>query len=290
MIRDADRQDLWEKYREIYTNAANINRGADANAFFEANKEEMLRGAVVLWPEKRDYKMLMDLKFNNPLAFQTEQQNDPIDKTQQVFDPEKFTYYENFDGEFIYDHGQQIPLSECVQDVAGIDLARGRESGDYVAIGRVVKSRAGAMYILSCDAFKVKVSEQLERAIKFIETYKPRVFLVEAVAYQGSFADQLKEELQKRGIYHTKIEEVKQSGRGKKEARIMELEPMVSNGSLRFHPSHYLLLDQMEKFKPSGSTVNDDCPDVIQMCVAYMNNNANTAILDYYKQLAERNK
>jgi predicted phage terminase large subunit-like protein len=288
VIRDADRQDLWQEYETIVKDYANPNRGQESREFFERNKEEMLRGAVVLWPEKRDYKQLMDLKITNPLAFQTEQQNDPIDKSSQLFSRDRMTFYENFDGEFIYDHGHQIPLSECVQDVAGIDLARGKSKGDYIVIGRVVKSKAGAMYVIHCEPFKAKVSEQLKRTADFIEQYRPKVFIVEGVAYQGSFYDQLLEELQRRGVYNTKVVEVPPKKTKSKEDRIAELEPMVTNGSLRFNPSHYLLIDQLEKFKPTGSTVNDDCPDIIQQCVAYMNENQNTGVLEYYRELQKR--
>ncbi|EPZ47652.1 hypothetical protein [Alicyclobacillus acidoterrestris] len=283
VIRDADRQDLWHQYETIVKDFSNPNRGPESQKFYEDNKEEMNRGAVVLWPEKRDYKMLMDLKITNPLAFQTEQQNDPIDKSRQLFVKDNFTYYENFDGEFIYDHGHKIAIADCRQDVAGIDLARGKAKGDFIVIGRVVKSESGAMYIVHCDPFKAKVSEQLKRAADFIEQYRPKVFIVESTAYQGSFYDQLLEELQRRNVYGTKVVEVPPKQNKSKEDRIAELEPMVSNGSLRFNPTHYMLLDQLEKFTPTGSTVNDDCPDIIQQCVAYMNENMHDGILDWYK-------
>ena len=287
VVKDADRQDLWEQYREIYTDMYNPNRGEDAKKFYEENKEEMLAGAETLWPEMRDYKELMDLKFNNSLAYQTEQQNEPIDRSKQTFRPEEFVYYDNIDDEFIYDHGQQIALKDCVADVSGIDLARGKESGDFVAIARVVRGPSGIMYETHCDAFKAPISEQLERTIKFIVDTKTPIFLVESVAYQGSFSDQLKEELQRRGIYHTKVLEVSRANKGSKESRILELEPMVMNGSLRFNSSHYVLLDQMEKWKPKNNTTHDDCPDVLQMCCSHIAANVDTGILEYYRELAK---
>lgn len=288
VIKHADRIDLWNQYETMIKDYGNPNRGPDSQQFYKDNEEEMNEGAQVLWPEKENYKKLMDFKITNPLAFQTEKMNEPIDKTRQLFVKENFTYYENFDGEAVYDHGNKILLKECVADIAAIDLARGKSSGDYIVIGRVVKSKAGAMYIIHCDPFKVKVSEQLKRTADFIEQYRPKIFLVESVAFQGSFYDQLKEEIQSRGIYDVKLLELPQKQKRSKEDRISELEPMVTNGSLRFNPGHYLLIDQLEKFKPSGSTVNDDCPDVIQMCVGYMNENSNTAVLDLHRMLAER--
>lgn len=288
VIKDSERPDLWEEYERLVKDYSNPNRGKDSQAFFDAHKQEMTDGSEVLWKEKKDYKQLMDIKITNPLAFQTEQQNEPLDRKNQLFNRERMTFYETVDDENVYDHGHQIPLAKCKADVAGIDLARGKSKGDFIVIARVVKSEAGAMYIIYCDPFKAKISEQLKRTADFIEHHKPKIFIVEGVAYQGSFYDQLLEELQTRSVYHTKVVEVPPKKNKSKEDRIAELEPMVSNGSLRFNPGHYLLIDQMEKFKPTGSTVNDDTVDIVQQCVAYMNETANTSVIQYYKELAEK--
>ena len=51
-----------------------------ARAFFDANKEAMLAGAVVLWPEEEDLYTLMRMRVESGhTAFEREKQGSPVD-------------------------------------------------------------------------------------------------------------------------------------------------------------------------------------------------------------------
>ena len=95
VISDADNTKLWETWEGIYTNLFNDAHEEDARAFYEANKEEMLRGTEVLWEEKLSYYDLMEIKISEGEAsFNSELQNDPVDPENATFNPEWFDYYE----------------------------------------------------------------------------------------------------------------------------------------------------------------------------------------------------
>ncbi|MDD3654913.1 MAG: hypothetical protein PHO01_12195, partial [Desulfotomaculaceae bacterium] len=85
VISFAEREDLWEKWREIIINLDNSNRLIDAETFYNANEAEMLLGTKVLWPEKHNYYSLMQAFVTSEMAFYSELQNEPIDKSQCLF-------------------------------------------------------------------------------------------------------------------------------------------------------------------------------------------------------------
>jgi hypothetical protein len=80
-----ERMDLWRKYWD--TRAADLQRDGDGSAateFYRANREEMDRGAVVMWPERfKDGEIsavenAMKLFMASPETFGSEYQNEPI--------------------------------------------------------------------------------------------------------------------------------------------------------------------------------------------------------------------
>ncbi|AIQ13639.1 hypothetical protein PDUR_18240 [Paenibacillus durus] len=255
LIDEPERLDLWDKCREIYLNADNPGRVSDALAFYEANRVEMDRGAVVLWPEVQPLWKLMTWKWDNgSKAFNTEYQNNPIDEESAIFNPETFRYYDESD--LLDSNGQPIPL-----DVYAFwDIAQGKSSrADYNAIVTIGKHRqTGVMYVLEAWARKCPAHIALEQAVEFIRDYGYKTFAIETVGAQHDMYRQLCERLQKERIGSTRVKPV--VSRTKKEIRIESLEPLVENGFLRFNKSHRLLFEQMEQF-PSGT--HDDLPDAL---------------------------
>ena len=80
------RNDLWEKWTSIITNRADVEKEDHALAFFQENKQEMMRGVEVAWPERYDYYTLR-LKYvaEGPSAFSTELQNEPMSPEERFF-------------------------------------------------------------------------------------------------------------------------------------------------------------------------------------------------------------
>lgn len=116
IIKEPERQDLWEQCREIYQNRENPNRLEDAERFYAKHREEMDKGAKVLWSEVQPLWKLMTWKWDNgSKAFNTEYQNNPIDEESQVFNPDEFTYYDRH-----IDY-----LSDQYEVAMGVDFAMG---------------------------------------------------------------------------------------------------------------------------------------------------------------------
>ncbi|QHZ58604.1 phage terminase large subunit [Brevibacillus sp. NSP2.1] len=250
LIDEPERMDLWEKCRDIYLNAENPNRADDAEAFYLANKDEMDRGASVLWPDVQPLWKLMKWKWDNgSKAFSTEYQNTPIDEESQIFVPDKFRYY---------DESDLVGLS--LEVYAFWDIAFGKSKrADYNAIVSVGRDRkTGILYVLDAWAKRCPAHVALEEAVEKIREFGHRSFGVETVQAQHDLYRQLQERLGRERIYGTRLKPI--ISRKKKEERIESLEPLVENGFLRFNRSHRLLIEQLEHF-PGGTY--DDLPDAL---------------------------
>ncbi|WP_405153137.1 phage terminase large subunit [Paenibacillus sp. FSL K6-0108] len=253
LIEDPEHTELWEKCRAIYLNPDVEDRVKLARAFYEANREEMDRGAVVLWPEVQPLWALMTWKWaNGSKAFNTEYQNTPIDEESMIFNPELFRYYDESD--LIDSFGRELPLDYY----AFWDIAQGKSSrSDYNAIVTVgIDRNTRAMYVIDAWARKCAAHIALEQAVEIIKRYGHKAFAVETVGAQHDMYRQLSERLRKERIGSVRLKAV--VSRTKKEIRIESLEPLIESGFLRFNKSHRLLHEQMEQF-PSGT--HDDLPD-----------------------------
>ena len=73
--------------------------------------------------------------------FSTEYMNNPIDKESQIFDPDKFTYYDPNNFNFLDEH---------FYIVFGVDFAMGKKDrGDYSSLTILAKSkRTGTRYVV----------------------------------------------------------------------------------------------------------------------------------------------
>jgi predicted phage terminase large subunit-like protein len=284
--QEADNQQLWQVFRDKYLDFNNPNRYEDAMKFYEANKEEMDKGSKVLWPTRLPYVKLQLLKYDLGVrAFASEYMNKPSSGEDVVFDLERILYYDHHDDEYIYDGDNKIPLAEC-DIMAAVDIARGKEAGDWTAFTIGAKTKSGVIYILESNALKIGQLETVEKAIEYIKKYRPSKFVIEAIGYQGELAVLLKTELQRQGILGTTVVEL--GRRGRKEAVIQSMEPYLHNGTVRLHKSQYMLLTELNDFRPDGSPGNDDSIDSLSMLLGEMLNKSNTGLLDYYKAIMNR--
>lgn len=87
VIHFAHRNDLWEQWRDLYTDLEDPHRTQTARRFYQANRPTMLQGAAVLWPEKEDYYELMtQMVTRGRAAFYKEKQNQPQDAQETFFE------------------------------------------------------------------------------------------------------------------------------------------------------------------------------------------------------------
>jgi len=261
VISFAEREDLWEKWRQIAIDLENHNRLEDAEAFYKANEEEMLRGTRVLWPEKHTYYSLMLAFITSETAFYSELQNEPVDKLQCLFN-----------GLIEYENGpdiEELKNDYYIYGACDPSLGKKAKKGDYSAIVDVAKhKRTGQLWNIFADLevrHPDKIIEDIFARARFYKEHgiQYESFVVEAQQFQEFFAHVLGERSMKQDIF-LPIKEIKQSS--DKGLRITRLQPDVKNRYLRFAktlPKVYR--EQLENFPKAKK---DDGPDALEMAVA----------------------
>lgn len=247
----ATREDLWEEWRQLY-NEDREDAKERADAFYEKNEEEMLKGTEVLWPQRYSYKYFMEKREDmGTRAFNQEYQGNPIDEESQVFKPEQMVYYVDTDlGDKEFDY------------FCGIDFAMGKEKGDYGAIISLARNRKTHIcYVVDAFIERVHPDRLLEKAVELTLKYQYDGMAVEAQQAQEWWAEKLEEALQEEGYpSKTRLKQIKQ--RTRKALRIESLLPDIQTGKIRFKKSQLLLLEMFELY-PNHN--HDDGPDALQM-------------------------
>jgi predicted phage terminase large subunit-like protein len=258
IIDHPERDDLWEQCREIYIDRENPNRKDDAISFYEQNKDEMLRGSKVLWPDVQPLLKLKMWKWDNgSKAFNTEYMNNPIDEESMVFNPETFTYWSDNVDDYDF-HSKEYTLS------MGLDFAFGKERGDYSALHVVARHKElDVLYVIDSFIKKLPIDDFFEIIINKVKEWQPDIVAADSNVAQEFIADQLTKRLDAEGYpASTRLKKIK--NRTKKELRIEAMKPDIENGTIRFHRKHSVLLEQFERY---GQGAADDGPDSLNMAV-----------------------
>ncbi|SLL37404.1 phage uncharacterized protein, C-terminal domain [Mycobacteroides abscessus subsp. abscessus] len=242
---------LWEEWEKIYTELENPNCIEDARAFFEQNKEEMLKGTEVLWEEKNDYYFLMRKRLDDGVqSFYSEQQNDPRSSSDYVF--QKMSYWD------------ELPPIKDLDLVLGVDPSLGGKKSDFSAICLMGKHKqTGYKYVIDGQLHKVKPKELLEIIINMCEENTAiSKIAFESIAFQEYLATDLKDKIKEKELYHIIVDGVKP--RTNKHNRIVNLEPFVTRGEIKFNKDAKRFNTQVHDYNINAR--NDDAPDVLQLC------------------------
>lgn len=247
----ASNEELWNTWRNIYREDSE-DAPQRAREFFEENKDAMLDGTSVLWEEMWNYYDLMRIREESGIkAFNQEYLNNPTDEERQIFKPEYFIFFN--DAEI---------AEKNLTYYAGIDIAMGKQSGDYSAIATIAKNEdTGVCYLIDVYMERLHPDKLVKKAVELTLRYQYERIGIETQFIQELVADNLASELQAKGYPgHTRLKHIKQ--RTRKQIRIESLLPDVQNGKLRFHEKLKNSLDQFEMFPMHP---NDDFPDAVQM-------------------------
>jgi predicted phage terminase large subunit-like protein len=263
IVSEPDNPQLWERYCEIYARA---DDPAEADAFYEANREAMEAGVILAWPWRWTYRALMHEKVNmGNRAYNSEFRNLAFSEDEQFFFPDTYGYYR-----YEYEHGRRyirygdlrIPLSELTISGAW-DIAQGKNARScynaVLTVGRHEKT--GYIFVLDEYATKEQPHKIIDVIIDRIREYKHAVFSVETINAQHEFYRQLQERLRVDGLTRTRINDIKSHKSGKEE-RIEALEPLLHNKTLILNAGHTMLIDQLSQY-PHGDYV--DSADALQM-------------------------
>jgi predicted phage terminase large subunit-like protein len=242
---------LWQKFEEIYRDRENENREEEAENFFEQNRHIMESDVKTLW-DRVPYKKLMKLKVElGTRAYMSEYLNIPPSNSGVVFDEKNFLYYEP----------QELPSQ--LEKYAFWDIAyTDKRTSDFNAVITIGRDRrTGILYILSSRIFKAKMHVALQTAIEEANKHRPRIFGIEGIAAQIEMVRQFNQALISSGIYNVKTKSI--LPKGKKQARIESLQPLIENGTIRFRKEDRLLIEQFLGYP----NTHDDGPDATQQCI-----------------------
>lgn len=260
VISFSNEEDLWKEWEEIYTDLSNENHEADAKEFFERHREKMLEGTEVLWEEKLSYYDLMVMRLTEGEAsFNSEEQNEPINPEDCIFNPEWFEYYNEAEIDF---------KNRDFYFFGFVDPSLGKtKKSDFSAIITLAKHKvSGYMYVMDADIERRHpdkiIADVLEKERMLRRDYGRgyKKFGAETVQFQWFLKEELAKASAKAGLY-LPIEEVPQTS--DKTMRIQTMQPDVKNHYIKFNKRHKRLLEQMEHF-PMGA--HDDGVDALEGC------------------------
>lgn len=258
---------LWEKWEEIFVDISIGKEAAEraADAFFEANKEAMLAGTEVLWPEVEDYYYLMKMRISDgPAYFESEKQNEPINPEDAVFLEEWITYWddENPDLKGIAHYGTVDP-----------SLGKSSKTSDPSAIvgGRAKKPGEGLIIYLDIGDVEKRLPDKIIDDILAYQQRDPfHGFGVESTQFQEFFATTLQKESHKKNLTFPVIElQVHKD----KDLRILTLQPWIKNGWIRFRKNMRELVRQFIYYRPKGKGGHDDGPDAVEQLKSMIEKN-----------------
>lgn len=248
------RMDLWGEWERIYCEPENLDREKDAREFYEANKDAMHAGALVLWPDWEPLYDLMRMRAEEGhTSFESEKQGNPINPALCEF-PEHY-----FDGIWFDDWPSRPDIT-----LAAMDPSKGRDAsiGDYSAIVWLA-AKDGILYV---DAdLQRRASTQMVR--DFVAICKGRnvdACALETNQFQELLIHDIQAEMTAQGCV-LPLREIENTVN--KLVRIRRLEPYLSQRRLRFRrgsPGATLLVNQLRDF-PIGD--HDDGPDALEMVI-----------------------
>lgn len=248
IISWAERTDLWEQWRKLYISLEDPNREQTAHDFFIENKDEMLKGTKCLWEQKFDYYYLQKkLVDDGESSFYKEMMCSPRGLDDYVF--QNIQYWD------------KLPDFEECNLVMFVDPSMGKKKGDYSAITILAKDkRTGYKYVVDGIINRIPPDQLLDLIVQKVKQYETLETLAfESTLFQEYLLQDLKNKLKNEGIFHVRVVPIKP--RVNKEVRIMNLQPDIANGILKFNRDNMAYNSQIKDW-----TVKAKHDDAIDSC------------------------
>lgn len=239
VIQWPERMDLWDQWEELLLNTGE----AEADIWFHSHRTEMERGAVVSWPSARPIMMLMKKRARDGhQAFDSEQQNDPLNKQDAPFATIQFWVERKLEWQF---------FGSC-------DPSLGRGDPAAILVGGFDR-KTGCLDVVEAVISRMLPDRIIEEIIRLQRQYRCRSWAMETVQFQEFMKTELVKRSAARGV-PVPARSVKPSAQ--KEMRIESMQPHVANGLIRIHSSQHTLLQQLRHWPKAD---HDDGPDALEM-------------------------
>ena len=213
----------WETWKEIWQNDGQDRK--KSLAYFKKHRKIMLTDTQVLWPEGEDYYTLMNLLMEiGPAAFESEKQNEPLDKDSLIFNEEWLV-------EHAYEP-EELAGKELVY-YGGVDPSMGKSNTGCPSaiIGGAKDLDTGIIYVRVDDCARRRPNAIISRVIEYQKMYSFIRWNVESVQFQEFFKEIMILESTRQGI---PIPAYGIKSITDKDLRIQSMQPHVMNGVVRF--------------------------------------------------------
>jgi predicted phage terminase large subunit-like protein len=247
--------DLWDKWEDIYHDIENGNSRRNAYEFFKENRDDMVRGAKVLWPAREPLYKLMRVRAEiGHQHFEGEKQSNPINPDTCEWPSEYFS------GDDIW--FDKWPTTLAIKTIA-LDPSKGKDSkrGDYSAIIKLGVDNRGVWFV-DADIKRRSTDLVVADTVSHTRAFRPEKVGIEINQFQSLLAEEISDEFSIRQI-DSQIVEL--DNRANKRLRIRRISPLLARRRFRFKtksPGVGLLLQQLRDF-PNGDY--DDGPDALEM-------------------------
>jgi predicted phage terminase large subunit-like protein len=240
ILKWPDRMDLWDEWEELY-----LNNEEEAEAFWQTQKAEMSKGAVINWPEMHSLIFLMQERAGDHDSFESEYQNNPVNGDNAFRD---LIYWVVKRPELIFFGAIDPSLGKknTGRDPSAI-LIGGFNPGD------------GVLDVVEASIRKRLPDVIMEDALAMQADYGCQLWFVESVQFQELLRTELMKRAAARGLA---MPCVPVTPFADKALRIERLQPPMKAGLIRLHNSQKTLIDQLQQWP---NAAHDDGPDCLEM-------------------------
>lgn len=243
IVRWPDRMELWDAWEEVL-----LNDGEDAsNAFYEANREAMDKGAVISWPGMRSLLRLMTIRADDKDAFGTEMQQEP-----GAGDNAPFNGSMNF--------WVQVCRDWVFYGAVDPSLGKRGKRGDPAAllVGGYDREH-GVLDVVAANVSRQIPTMIIQNVIQMQREFGCIAWAFESVQFQEFLREQLVKESAALGVHVPAIPVIPSTD---KDLRILSLQPHCFNNLIRFDRRHTVLVEQVQHWPEAD---HDDGPDCLEM-------------------------
>ena len=243
MKRWPDRMDLWDRWEELYRNDGAVV----AEAFYQANKDEMERGAQTSWAARGVLALMKIRARDGHATFDSEYQNDPVSGEDAPF-AKSMKFWNDLPSDLVY-FGALDP---------SLGKAGASRDPSAIIIGGYQRE-TGKLYVVEAQIKKRLPDLIIEDVIRLHRQYRCKLWFVETVQFQEFLKDELVKRSAARGI-PVPARAVKPVS--DKLLRIETLQPHMANGLILLNESQQTLIQQFRHFPKAD---HDDGPDAVHM-------------------------
>lgn len=264
IIKWPDDMGAWGQWAEILHNRTGSDDGGKAaelraDAFYRENEEQMIAGAVVLWPEHEslhDLMMMRESEGRRP--FDREKQSKLAGADENEW-PEDY-----FDAEHIY--FEEWPDAWRVKAMV-LDPSKGKDAkrSDYSAYAMLMVGLDGVLYV-DMDLARRPTPKMVADGVDLYFEFAPDAFGIEANAWQELLCTEFERHFAERSTVEISPHQI--TNNTNKQVRIRRLGKYLSQHRLKFKagsPGAILTIGQLRDFADPHS--HDDGPDALEMAI-----------------------